>query len=78
MKRAQLVIADLWNCANASKSVTEFSLLCDFDDIASLTGFADYRVPQTLYEAGALKYTDTLREILKSKLATSKNLYVII
>ena len=86
MKRAQLVIADLWACANASKEETEFTKLekllklsqhseiwsnlgklwkCNFIDIDQLTAFADYRVPQTLLESGALQYSEKLIKLLK-------------
>ena len=88
MKRAQLVIADLWACANASKEETEFTKLeklskvsqhseiwsnleklwkCNFIDIDQLTAFADYRVPQTLLESGALQYSEKLIKLLKGK-----------
>jgi len=67
MKRAQLIIADLWACANASHRETEFTKLCDFHDIDQLTAFADYRVPQTLLEANALEYSAELIEQLKAK-----------
>ena len=67
MKRSQLVIADLWACANASKEKTEFTDLCDFTDIDQLTAFADYRVPQTLLDAKVLEYSEELIKILKDK-----------
>ena len=39
-KRAQILVADLWQ-------LFEGRGLCAFDDIDSITMFADYRVPQS-------------------------------
>jgi len=66
MKRAQLLIADLWYCANQSPE-TEISKLCKFSDISELTGLADYRVPQSLLDMGVITYSDILLEILKTE-----------
>ena len=61
MKRAQILIADLW-------SLFENKGLGQFDDIGSLTMFADYRVPQSLQYFGAFKYSDALlNELNKSE-----------
>jgi hypothetical protein len=38
-----------------------------FDDINSLTMFADYRVPQVLAYLGALTYSDELTVVLAAK-----------
>ena len=53
MKRAQILIADIW-------SLFEGRGLGQFDDISSLTMFADYRVPQSLQYFGAFRYSDEL------------------
>ena len=57
MKRAQILISDLW-------SLFEGKGLGKFDDIDSLTMFADYRVPQSLQYFGAFKYSNELMEEL--------------
>lgn len=50
-KRAQIFISDLW-------CLFEGQGLGKFDDIDSLTMFADYRVPQSLQYFGAFKYSE--------------------
>ena len=67
LKRAQLVIADLWYCGMQSEPETELSKLCKFHDISELTAFADYRIPQTLLNYGAIKYSEKLLQMLKGK-----------
>ncbi|XP_004639453.1 queuosine salvage protein [Octodon degus] len=52
-KRAQILVADTW-------SVLEGKGDGCFTDIASITMFADYRLPQVLAHLGALKYSDEL------------------
>lgn len=59
-KRAHILTADIWACFAATP---EFS----FNDIATLTMFADYRVPQTLVWLGALRYSPSLMAELHSK-----------
>lgn len=49
LKRAQIAAADL---AGAG--------LAEFDDLADLTCFADYKLPQVLRELGALEYAEPL------------------
>jgi len=39
----------------------------EFEDIKSLTMFADYRVPQILYHFGALEYGAELKEKIDKK-----------
>ncbi|KAG5181375.1 hypothetical protein JKP88DRAFT_269044 [Tribonema minus] len=61
-KRAQIVVADLWaayGCRGADQ-------LFGFRDMAELTMFADYRVPQVLAHAGALVYAPALRQRIES------------
>ncbi|KAK6436164.1 hypothetical protein LTR95_007643 [Oleoguttula sp. CCFEE 5521] len=52
-KRAQIFVADLW-AAFDGKGYGRF------DDIEQLTMFADYRVPQMLYNLGVLQYSPPL------------------
>ena len=59
MKRAQILIADLW-------ALLEGKELGYFKDIDSLTIFADYRIPQWLVYKEILCYSDHLHAILKS------------
>lgn len=56
-KRAQILVADTW-------SVLEGKGDGCFDDISSITMFADYRLPQVLVHLGALKYSKELLEKL--------------
>lgn len=58
-KRAQIFVADVWACfVNSSQY--------KFHDIATLTMFADYRVPQILAWLGAIKYSDKVLLALRS------------
>ncbi|KAL0206569.1 hypothetical protein P9112_001876 [Eukaryota sp. TZLM1-RC] len=59
MKRAQILVADLWGCFSGSPPA-------QFDDISELTMFADYRVPQILASIGILSYTFELKNVLSS------------
>lgn len=54
-KRAQILVADLWACFQ-NKGYGQF------DDIDTLTMFADYRVPQILYSLGCIEYSPRLTE----------------
>lgn len=56
-KRAQILVADLWSCFEGQG-------LGHFEDIATLTAFADYRVPQVLAYFGALRYSPHLSTLL--------------
>lgn len=58
-KRAQILVADIWACF-------ENEGIGHFDDIDSITMFADYRVPQSLAFFGAIKYSDRLLDLLKT------------
>lgn len=60
-KRAQILVADTW-------SVLEGKGDGCFEDISSITMFADYRLPQILVYLGALKYSDKLLEKLRKGL----------
>ncbi|XP_054917952.1 queuosine 5'-phosphate N-glycosylase/hydrolase isoform X2 [Dermacentor andersoni] len=57
-KRAQILVADLWSCFQGQG-------LGLFEDIAMLTAFADYRVPQVLAYFGALRYSPRLSSLLE-------------
>ncbi|KAI9480878.1 MAG: hypothetical protein EXX96DRAFT_481288 [Benjaminiella poitrasii] len=60
LKRAQILIADLWACFDGQG-------YGQFDDIDSITMFADYRVPQALYQLGLLSYSPVLIDKLKNR-----------
>lgn len=61
-KRAQILVADTW-------SVLEGKGDGCFEDISSITMFADYRLPQILVYLGALKYSDELlKKLLKGEM----------
>ncbi|KFV44452.1 UPF0553 protein C9orf64, partial [Gavia stellata] len=57
-KRAQILVADTW-------SVLEGKGDGSFDDISSLTIFADYRIPQVLVHLKAMKYSEELMKKLR-------------
>ncbi|CAN7992103.1 unnamed protein product [Ixodes hexagonus] len=58
-KRAQILVADIWACFGGQG-------LGEFEDIETLTAFADYRVPQVLAHFGALRYSERLSTLLQS------------
>jgi hypothetical protein len=58
-KRAQILVADIWACF-------ETKGLGTFEDINSLTMFADYRVPQMLRYLGVFEYSDELTACLET------------
>ncbi|CAO3636469.1 unnamed protein product [Cunninghamella blakesleeana] len=60
LKRAQILVADIWACFDG-KSFGEFN------DIDSITMFADYRVPQALYHLNLLEYNTELINKLKNR-----------
>uniref|UniRef100_A0A6I8NXP2 Queuosine 5'-phosphate N-glycosylase/hydrolase n=1 Tax=Ornithorhynchus anatinus TaxID=9258 RepID=A0A6I8NXP2_ORNAN len=60
-KRAQILVADTW-------SVLEGKGDGAFTDIARITMFADYRLPQVLAHLGALKYSEELLKKLHKAL----------
>ncbi|KFQ67803.1 UPF0553 protein C9orf64, partial [Phaethon lepturus] len=57
-KRAQILVADTW-------SVLEGKGDGSFDDISSLTIFADYRIPQVLVHLKAMNYSEELMRKLR-------------
>ncbi len=66
LKRAQILPSDL---SQLSKSYPEFAI----KDVAQLTAFADYRVPQVLRHYGVLKYSEVLAKIVDSKAILPSN-----
>lgn len=58
-KRAQILVADLWACFNGE----DFG---EFHDIDKITMFADYRIPQILYQLGCLRYSPPLESHIRS------------
>lgn len=58
-KRAQILVADLWNFFGGTG-------LGEFEDIDKMTMFADYRVPQVMVYFGTLSYTDELMNKLEN------------
>lgn len=63
-KRAQIATADLWAAMGRGRTLIDSSTLscCNFRDLDRLTTFPDYRVPQILRHAGAIRYSDSLAE----------------
>lgn len=59
-KRAQILVADLWGAFKGQG-------YGKFDNIARITMFADYRVPQTLIYLNALHYSEDLKKKIMDK-----------
>lgn len=57
-KRAQILIGDIWACYRGEG-------LGKFNDIETITMFADYRVPQVLIHFGTLEYSKELMNTLR-------------
>ncbi|OKL57454.1 hypothetical protein UA08_07224 [Talaromyces atroroseus] len=57
-KRAQILVADLWACFDGQS-------YGDFNDIEKITMFADYRIPQMLYQLGCLLYSPPLESHIR-------------
>jgi hypothetical protein len=60
MKRAQILVADLWACFNGES-------YGEFHDIDKITMFADYRIPQILMTMGALYCSPAVAATIKDK-----------
>jgi len=58
LKRAQILVADIWALFSGKD-------LGQFDDIDTITMFADYRVPQSLQYFGAFEYSQQILDVLK-------------
>lgn len=61
-KRAQILCGDLWAAFLHNKGRKGGPT--DFHDIAQLTAFADYRLPQLLREKGVMRYSKALGEAI--------------
>ncbi|GAB9475151.1 Upf0553 family protein [Globisporangium polare] len=61
-KRAQILVGDVW-AAYGRRSMG----VASFYDIAKLTMFADYRVPQVLRPEGVMVYSEELARLVDSK-----------
>jgi len=60
-KRAQILVADLWAALGSEDGDTKHGAdLCNFTDMAKITTFADYRVPQLLRGLSVLEYSPSL------------------
>jgi hypothetical protein len=59
-KRAQILVADVWGACGRPGGDAAASAVGGFTDIASLTTFADYRVPQLLRDMQVLVYSPAL------------------
>lgn len=59
-KRAQILVADLWGAFEGRGPGA-------FHDLAALTMFADYKVPQVLHGLGALRYSAALERSLSER-----------
>ena len=57
-KRAQILVADLWACFEGQG----FGI---FNDIDTITMFADYRIPQMLHSLGCLRYSPSLENHIR-------------
>lgn len=68
MKRAQILVADLWACFDGQG-------FGQFDDIDSITIFADYRVPQALVYFGLIEYSPSLMQHLKEQETDASRLF---
>lgn len=60
LKRAQILVADLWACFNGES-------YGEFRDIDKITIFADYRIPQILISLGALYCCPGIITAMKDK-----------
>ena len=60
LKRAQILVADLWACFNGES-------YGKFGDIHKITMFADYRIPQLLISLGALYCSPPVVAAIKRK-----------
>jgi hypothetical protein len=58
LKRAQIVVADLWACFDG----TGYG---KFHDIDKITMFADYRIPQLLNALGCISYSPLLDHAIR-------------
>ncbi|KAB8342740.1 hypothetical protein FH972_022338 [Carpinus fangiana] len=77
LKRAQILVADLWACFDGGIPPADLDTLTiedediisafDFDDMHELTAFPDYRIPQMLHNLGVLSYSPPLDSAIRRK-----------
>lgn len=60
LKRAQILVADLWACFDGES-------YGEFYDIDKITIFADYRIPQILISLGALYCAPPITTAIKDR-----------
>lgn len=60
-KRAQILVADLWGAFKGEG-------YGEFNDIGSITIFADYIVPAVLQQLGVLRYSSALARIIEANM----------
>jgi len=70
MKRAQILIADLYSAFHSNDL---FKYQNIFNGIDTLTCFADYRLPQLLNTLNVLEYNSELQQIIDDKVIIEKN-----
>lgn len=58
-KRAQILVGDIWACYHGQT-------FGEFNDIDTITMFADYRVPQTLIHYKTMDYSERLMKMLRA------------
>jgi hypothetical protein len=64
-KRAQILVADLWAALGSEVGDTKHGTdVCNFIDMAKITTFADYRIPQLLRGLSVLEYSPSLSETI--------------
>ncbi|VBB77214.1 Putative protein of unknown function [Podospora comata] len=61
LKRAQILVADLWACFEGQGPYGKFY------DIDKITMFADYRIPQMLNQLGCIQYSPPLETAVQLK-----------
>lgn len=59
-KRAQILVADIWACFEGEG-------YGKFDNIDTITMFADYRIPQALVYFNVMRYDEKLESLLKAE-----------
>ena len=79
-KRAQIAVADIWAALGRNQSslpitttaFSKFYTCCQFTDMARITTFPDYRVPQILRHVNVLKYVDDLAQKVDKEIELEK------
>jgi hypothetical protein len=78
-KRAQIAVADIWAALGrnpstdvTSKTSSELLRCCQFTDMATITTFPDYRVPQILRHVHVMNYKDDLAQKVDNQVELEK------